>query len=98
MLYSFAKLAEKRLKKLKINSQIEAALICSLTKKIIQDFFKGKINAKDSTLFGCSFKNGILKIKNIHSPYSNELRLNEEFLINKINEKLEKNRIKKIIF
>lgn len=101
MLLPLKKLIERRVKKLKLDSQVNAARVCDVSEKIIKNFFNKKINFKNNSYFkdfSCGFKKGTLKIKKTSPLFLNELRLNEDTIKQEINRRLGGRMVKKIIF
>lgn len=99
MFTSFITLLTKRIRKLGLGEKIEAAIVCDVAKETIKDFFRKKNNLDDiyfSPYY--KFKNNILEVKIVSPIYLNELRLNEEIIKNKINKKLKRKAVQKIIF
>ncbi len=98
MLIPINKLLKKRLKKFKLNSQIEAVKVCEASQDVIKNFFSEKIVKTPPPRLSCRFKNGTLKLRGAATVYLSEIRLNEEVIREKINNQLGSPLVKKIIF
>lgn len=89
------KALKKRVESYKFNHKVEAKEICDLWGGVISDLFSPNISKKTKAIH---FRGGKLTVEVSNSALSQELKLNEKKIIDRINKKLGKKRVKGMIF
>jgi len=88
------KALKKRVESYKFKHKVEAKEICHLWEGVVSDLFSPGISKKTKALH---FRSGKLTVEVSNSALSQELRLNENKIIEKLNSKIGKERVKKVI-
>lgn len=93
MFESLRKILEKRKKELPQSRELLATQVCYLFEQTAKNFFK-----KDLSLKALFFKDGALFLKVPQAALRQELRLLEKEIIEKINKKIGKKVLRRIVY